>query len=125
MPSTSASASSSSSRGATRRLIKELDTWRSESRDEKGIERLGPVSEDDLLAWEAVINGRGVGGGYDGALAFLLACFTSQLSIIPPFLPSSLPILAPTFPSPGPAPPRACDLHDPRARDLLGVILLS
>lgn len=56
----------SSSRSAARRLIKELDTWRSESRDEKGIERLGPVSEDDLLTWEAVINGRDIGAGYDG-----------------------------------------------------------
>lgn len=59
-------ASGSSSRSAARRLIKELDTWRAEARDEKGIERLGPVSEDDLLAWEAVFNGRGVGGGYEG-----------------------------------------------------------
>lgn len=59
-------ASGSSSRSATRRLIKELDAWRAEARDEKGIERLGPVSEDDLLAWEAVFNGRGIGGGYEG-----------------------------------------------------------
>lgn len=58
----------SSSRGAAKRLIKELDTWRSESAEEKGIERLGPIDESDLLTWEAVINGVGVGGGYDGAL---------------------------------------------------------
>lgn len=61
-------ASGSSSRSATRRLIKELDAWRVEARDEKGIERLGPVSEDDLLAWEAVFNGRGISGGYEGNL---------------------------------------------------------
>lgn len=59
-------ASASSSRSATRRLIKELDAWRVETQDEKGIERLGPVSEDDLLAWEAVFNGRGISGGYEG-----------------------------------------------------------
>ncbi|KAK1754972.1 ubiquitin-conjugating enzyme/RWD-like protein [Echria macrotheca] len=56
----------SSSRSATRRLLKELETWTTtESRDEKGIERLGPVSDDELLSWEAVINGRGVGCGYE------------------------------------------------------------
>lgn len=59
-------ASASSSRSATRRLIKELDTWRVEAQDEKGIERLGPVGEDDLLVWEAVFNGRGISGGYEG-----------------------------------------------------------
>lgn len=66
----------SSSRNAAKRLIKELDTWRAESADEKGIERLGPINESDLLTWEAVINGVGVGGGYDGALAALppLSC---------------------------------------------------
>lgn len=61
-------ASGPSSRSAARRLIKELDAWRTEARDEKGIERLGPVSEDDLLAWEAVFNGRGIGGGYEGKI---------------------------------------------------------
>lgn len=72
--------SSSSSRNATRRLIKELETWHNvESKDEKGIERLGPVNEGELLAWEAVINGRGVGAGYDGPSStfyflLLLAC---------------------------------------------------
>lgn len=56
----------SSSRSAIRRLLKELDTWNNvESAGEKGIERLGPVREDELLSWEAVINGAGVGHGYD------------------------------------------------------------
>jgi peroxin-4 len=63
----STTSSQPSSRNATRRLIKELETWHNvESKEEKGIERLGPVSEGELLAWEAVINGRGVGAGYDG-----------------------------------------------------------
>lgn len=56
----------SSSRSATKRLLKELTNWEKEAPAEEGIERLGPVSEDELLQWEAVINGRGVGNGYDG-----------------------------------------------------------
>jgi peroxin-4 len=65
-PSKSSSSGSSSSRSAIRRLLKELDTWtKSESANEQGIERLGPVRDDELLNWEAVINGRGVGGGYE------------------------------------------------------------
>lgn len=62
------------SKTATKRLIKELDVWRREQKDERGIERLGPVGEDNLLEWEAVINGRGVGGGYDCA-----SCLASLL----------------------------------------------
>ncbi|GKT83352.1 ubiquitin-conjugating enzyme [Colletotrichum tofieldiae] len=33
---------SSDGRGAIKRLIKELDVWRAEQKDERGIERLGP-----------------------------------------------------------------------------------
>jgi peroxin-4 len=56
-------------KNAVRRLAKELQAWRQdEARDEIGVERLGPVS-DDLLRWEAVINGRGVGHGYDGTFS--------------------------------------------------------
>jgi len=56
----------SSSRSATKRLIKELNVWEKERHEEQGVERLGPVSEGELLEWEAVVNGRGIGGGYDG-----------------------------------------------------------
>lgn len=63
---------SSSSRTATKRLVRELEAWRSEAAEETGIERLGPLDESDLLTWEAVINGRGLGGGYDGELLSLL-----------------------------------------------------
>ena len=56
----------SGSRNATRRLLKEMETWRAEQPEEKGIERLGPAGEDDLFQWEAVINGHGIGHGYDG-----------------------------------------------------------
>lgn len=61
------SAASSAASSATKRLIRELDVWRTEQETEKGIERLGPVSEDNLLEWQAVINGHGIGGGYDCA----------------------------------------------------------
>lgn len=55
-------------RSAMRRLLKELETWnKTESADEQGIERLGPVADEELLTWEAVINGRGVGCGYESA----------------------------------------------------------
>lgn len=69
------SSSRTSGAGAAKRLIKELEAWRAEQADEEttttmttpsGIERLGPLHESDLLTWEAVFNGRGVGGGYDG-----------------------------------------------------------
>ncbi len=60
-----------SARNATRRLLKELEARDVERRVETGVERIGPVSEGELLSWEAVINGRGVGGGYNGL--FLLS----------------------------------------------------
>jgi hypothetical protein len=60
--------SSSSSRSPAKRLLKELETWRREQAEEKGIERLGPVGEEDLFEWEAVINGKDIGFGYDGKL---------------------------------------------------------
>lgn len=60
--------SSSSGAGAVKRLLRELDIWRKEQAEEEGIERLGPVDEQRMLDWEAVINGRGIGGGYDGSL---------------------------------------------------------
>ena len=56
----------SSSRNATHRLLKELGQWNTESEEETGIERLGPVRDGELLTWQAVINGRGIGSGYDG-----------------------------------------------------------
>ncbi|EPE06312.1 ubiquitin-conjugating enzyme [Ophiostoma piceae UAMH 11346] len=90
-------------RTATRRLLRELDTWQAEQEElaasrakvqadvdtddsdgektvinsakrdaleqnnpNRGIERLGPVADaEDLFKWEAVLNGRDVGGGYD------------------------------------------------------------
>jgi peroxin-4 len=60
------SSTGGSARSSTRRLLKELDGWRAEQQDEKGIERLGPVNEEDLFVWEAVVNGRDIGSGYDG-----------------------------------------------------------
>ncbi|KAF4123534.1 peroxin-4 [Geosmithia morbida] len=57
--------SAATSKQAAKRLLRELDTWEEERKEEKGIERLGPVSEEDIFTWEAVVNGYGVGNGYD------------------------------------------------------------
>lgn len=65
-----------SARSGAKRLIKELESWRKERKDEKGVERLGPINEDDLFEWEAVINGREIGSGYDGQSL----CFPWRLS---------------------------------------------
>lgn len=63
------SAKKSKSRGAggsaSKRLIKELGTWDAEKSQETGIERLGLAGEEDLFVWEAVLNGKGIGHGYD------------------------------------------------------------
>ena len=54
----------SAGRNVSRRILKELETWNSvESKDEKGVERLGPTQDEELFKWEAVINGRGKGQG--------------------------------------------------------------
>jgi hypothetical protein len=85
----STTSSASSSRNATRRLIKELETWHNvESQEERGIERLGPVHEGELLAWEAVVNGRGVGAGYDGSFSTSLChTYTHRETALPSFPP--------------------------------------
>lgn len=85
MPSASASASSSSARStATRRLLKELATWDAESRTEEGVERLGPRRDGELLRWEAVINGRGIGGGYDSGRWLLDITIPATYPLHPP-----------------------------------------
>ena len=55
------------SKSATSRLLKELGKWPEEAKAETGIERLGPPNDEDLFTWEAVVNGKGIGGGYDGS----------------------------------------------------------
>ncbi|CAI4216585.1 unnamed protein product [Parascedosporium putredinis] len=72
-----------SSRGAAKRLLKELERWSEESKEETGIERLGPPNDEDLLTWEAVINGKGIGGGYDGWSPF------ARIPPPPPLVPCS------------------------------------
>ncbi|KAK0657226.1 ubiquitin-conjugating enzyme/RWD-like protein [Cercophora newfieldiana] len=85
----------SSSRNATRRLLKELDQWNNvESKEEKGIERLGPVN-DELLSWEAVINGRGVGGGYDDGRWLLRITIPTTYPLQPPQMVFATPIVHP------------------------------
>ncbi|KAH8885233.1 UBC-like protein [Thozetella sp. PMI_491] len=62
----STASSASASRTATRRLLKEVESIsKLQGNYETGIERIGPVSEDELFRWEAVINGQEVGNGYD------------------------------------------------------------
>lgn len=85
--------SSSSSRSATRRLLKELATWEKEAPTETGIERLGPVSEDELLQWEAVINGRGIGGGYDEGRWLLRITIPPTYPLHPPKMSFLTPIV--------------------------------
>ncbi|KAK7987712.1 PEX4-E2 ubiquitin-conjugating enzyme-peroxin [Apiospora arundinis] len=74
----------SSSRSATKRLLKELTNWEKEAPTEEGIERLGPVSEGELLQWEAVINGRGVGNGYDEGRWLLRITIPTAYPLEPP-----------------------------------------
>lgn len=66
---------SGGSGATTKRLLKELarlsDPRAAADDDDDGggrgpIERLGPVAPSDLLHWECVLSGRGLGGGYDG-----------------------------------------------------------
>jgi hypothetical protein len=83
------------SRTASRRLLKELEAWREEEKDEVGIERLGPVDDEDLLRWEAVINGKGIPGGYEG-LSVLASTHDLYMSIFVP-----VPPLGAWVPEPG------------------------
>ncbi|KAK1830031.1 putative ubiquitin protein [Podospora conica] len=84
----------SSARNAARRLLKELETWTTvESKDERGIERLGPVSDDELLVWEAVINGRGVGGGYDEGRWLLRITIPPTYPLAPPKIVFQTPVV--------------------------------
>ena len=63
----STTSSATSSRNATRRLLKEVEALEKLQGDyDEGIERIGPISHEELFVWEAVINGKGVGNGYDG-----------------------------------------------------------
>ncbi|KAK4193417.1 ubiquitin-conjugating enzyme/RWD-like protein [Podospora australis] len=81
-------------RNAIKRLLKELDTWNStESLSEKGIERLGPVKEEELLSWEAVINGRGSGCGYEEGRWLLKISIPPTYPLAPPTIAFVTPIV--------------------------------
>ncbi|KAI2629035.1 ubiquitin-conjugating enzyme [Xylaria nigripes] len=73
-----------SARGAIKRLIRELDTWHKEASSETGIERLGPVNDEELLQWEAVINGREIGAGYDEGRWLLSIDIPTTYPLAPP-----------------------------------------
>ncbi|PHH62017.1 hypothetical protein CDD81_7641 [Ophiocordyceps australis] len=88
----SLSTSSSGPKTATKRLLRELDAWRHDEGDD-GIERLGPVGEDDLLEWEAVINGRGIGGGYDAGRWLLSISIPPSYPLHPPRIRFTTPII--------------------------------
>ncbi|KAI1336820.1 ubiquitin-conjugating enzyme/RWD-like protein [Xylariaceae sp. FL0016] len=87
------SSSASSSRGATKRLLRELAVWEKEAPEEEGIERLGPVNEDELLSWEAVVNGRGVGGGYDEGRWLLSIAIPPSYPLAPPKMTFRTPVV--------------------------------
>ncbi|KAK4150357.1 putative ubiquitin protein [Chaetomidium leptoderma] len=81
-------------RSAMRRLMKELDTWiQTESAGEQGIERLGPVNDDGLLSWEAVINGREVGQGYDNGRWLLRITIPPSYPLHPPAIVFATPVV--------------------------------
>ncbi|KAL2262047.1 hypothetical protein VTK26DRAFT_2641 [Humicola hyalothermophila] len=89
-----ASSSSASQRNAIRRLLKELETWNNtESAGEQGIERLGPVSDDELLTWESVINGRGVGNGYENGRWLLRIQIPPTYPLAPPRITFATPVV--------------------------------
>ncbi|KAL2271102.1 hypothetical protein VTJ83DRAFT_473 [Remersonia thermophila] len=93
-PSAAASASASAARSAIRRLLKELDTWKkTESANEQGIERLGPARDDELLSWEAVINGRGIGCGYENGRWLLNITIPPTYPLHPPAVRFATPIV--------------------------------
>ncbi|KAH7329293.1 ubiquitin-conjugating enzyme/RWD-like protein [Stachybotrys elegans] len=87
----------SSSRNPTRRLLKELETWRKEEKNEQGIERLGPVGDEDLFEWEAVINGRDVGFGYDGGRWLLSIQIPANYPLQPPKMRFATPVVHPNI----------------------------
>ncbi|KAF4435656.1 PEX4-E2 ubiquitin-conjugating enzyme-peroxin [Fusarium acutatum] len=93
----SSSNSAAASRSASRRLIKELDTWSTEQKEEKGIERLGPVNEGDLMEWEAVINGRDIGHGYDDGRWLINISIPSTYPLAPPKMTFVTPIVHPNI----------------------------
>ncbi|KAK7755274.1 E2 ubiquitin-protein ligase peroxin 4 [Diatrype stigma] len=92
-PQPTPSASSSSFRSATKRLIKELAVWDKEAPTESGVERLGPVSEGELLQWEAVINGRGIGGGYEEGRWLLRITIPPTYPLQPPRIAFATPVV--------------------------------
>ncbi|KAI1396078.1 UBC-like protein [Hypoxylon fuscum] len=85
--------SSRNATNATKRLLKEIGNWEKEAPNEKGVERLGPVNEDELLHWEAVINGRGIGCGYDEGRWLLDISIPPSYPLQPPKISFRTPIV--------------------------------
>lgn len=87
--------SAASSRSAAKRLLRELDAWRQEQAGDEGIERLGPVSDDNVLEWQAVINGRGIGSGYDSGRWLLAIAIPFVYPLQPPRMRFATPVVHP------------------------------
>ncbi|PKS12007.1 hypothetical protein jhhlp_001303 [Lomentospora prolificans] len=85
------------SKSATSRLLKELGKWPEEAKAETGIERLGPPNDEDLFTWEAVVNGKGIGGGYDEGRWLLNIKIPSQYPYQPPKVEFVTPIVHPNI----------------------------
>ncbi|KAM7193550.1 peroxin-4 [Rhypophila sp. PSN 637] len=96
--STVSTSSGAAGRNVSRRILKELETWNSvESKDEQGVERLGPVQDDELFKWEAVINGRGIGSGYDEGRWLLSITIPASYPLQPPQIKFITPIVHPNI----------------------------
>ncbi|KAH6897106.1 ubiquitin-conjugating enzyme/RWD-like protein [Thelonectria olida] len=84
-------------KSATKRLLKELEKWGHEQKDESGIERLGPVDDANLLEWQAVINGKGVGFGYDDGRWLVNISIPTSYPLHPPKMTFITPIVHPNI----------------------------
>ncbi|KAK4464929.1 putative ubiquitin protein [Cladorrhinum samala] len=89
----SGGASSSSPRNAIRRVLKEIDSLNDALDSEPGIERLGPPNDEELLSWEAVINGQGVGSGYEDGRWLLKIIIPPTYPLAPPTISFATPIV--------------------------------
>ena len=60
------------------------------------MERLGPARDGELLRWEAVINGRGIGGGYDSGRWLLEITIPTTYPLHPPAVRFVTPVMCMT-----------------------------
>ncbi|KAK4230598.1 protein PEROXIN-4 [Podospora fimiseda] len=82
-----------SHRSAIRRILKEIDALSSALSIEKGIERLGPPNDEEVFEWEGVINGEGVGAGYEDGRWLLKISIPPNYPLAPPTMRFVTPIV--------------------------------